>query len=307
MLPLLWYTCLLGHWFFPTSGSYQMGKAKTTHPGEIKGSIRYANMNYLVNKCQFEMFLLVKSTEKSQRAEKVSEKFCDDSLVPLSTCGEGETLPTQLSIIGLWVIWFKYLHNSPSSHFPWDISGFFSEEDLDGKVLRIFPTLLLAWDLNSTAGMQLQSSFTSYANPPCLSVCFCSMVQLSSAGETGTGQIPPVTPGSRSGVGAVVFLVFPMCSAKAADPETLQVDWTSVLKRSYWQWAHWGCVSCDREGETCAGSQGAVGFGRWRQHCFRVGAVVSPACDSRLPIMRARGSSAFLPGLRASPSYHALS
>lgn len=134
----------------------------------------------------------------------------------ISSCGEGGTLPTQLSITGLWVIWFKYSHNSPSSHFPLDISGFFSEEDLEGKILRAFPTLLLAWDLNNTAGKQLQSSFTSYAAPPCRCVRFYAMVQLPSAGETGIGQIPPVTPGARSGAGSWCFPCFPHALSKGS-------------------------------------------------------------------------------------------
>lgn len=99
--------------------------------------------------------MLVKSTGKSRRAEKLLEKFCDDSPVPISAPGEGGTLLTQLGIAGLWVVGSKCPYNSPSSHLPLDISDgwdYFLSRILERKMLRVLPTLLLARALNNTAG-----------------------------------------------------------------------------------------------------------------------------------------------------------
>lgn len=129
---------------------------------------------------------------------------------------------------------FPCLHISPSSHFPLDISdilGFFSEEvfgrgDVGGSSYS-FPHLS-----SKHRREQLWSSHTSvYMTPPC---AFYSMVQLpTAAGRRDQCQPHPTgDAGTSSGVGAGVLLVFPMPSAKAADPETPRVDWASVWERS---------------------------------------------------------------------------
>lgn len=113
------------------------------------------------------MFLLVKSTGKSQRADKSLEKFCDNSPVPISAPGEGGGLLTELGVAGLWVIGFK-CHIIPHHLvFHWiflTVRDCFLKRTLEGKMLRVFPTLLLAWSLNSAVGKQLHSSLASVCN-----------------------------------------------------------------------------------------------------------------------------------------------
>lgn len=128
------------------------------------------------------MFLLVKSTGKSWTAEE-SEKFCDDSPVPVSAPEGGGTLLTQVRIAGLWGIWFKCPHNSPSSHFPSDSSdslGFFLRQfgrtGYWGLFLLFSPGLWTVLQGSSSRLCSLQ-----YATPPCSCLHFYSMVQVPTA------------------------------------------------------------------------------------------------------------------------------
>lgn len=100
----------------------------------------------------------------------------------------------------------------------------------------------------------------------------------------GTGRVPQVTPDPCSGVG-LILLLFPMPSAKAADPEALRADWAPLGnaradKRHTAPLSHatWGGK------KTCACSQGAVSSATMKAALFHriTEAVISLACVLRL-------------------------
>lgn len=92
-------TCPLGHWAFAASGTCQMGKAKATHPEEIKANRSYANITYFVYKCQSWSVLASEKYREKPKDTRAIRKIWGDSPVPISAT-DG-TLVTQLGIAGL--------------------------------------------------------------------------------------------------------------------------------------------------------------------------------------------------------------
>lgn len=115
-------------------------------------------------------------------------------------------------------------HNSPSSHFPLDISdspGLFSEEDFGGEDVEGFsyssPRLGFKQCCGEAAPFLVGFSVQLLRARVCTFIRRCDSPKLQPGG-TGTGRIPPVTSGARSGAGSWCFLFFPHALSKGSWP-----------------------------------------------------------------------------------------
>lgn len=296
-LPLLRWTCPWGHRPFPASVSSQMGKAKPTLPGEIETNTRDANIIYLVYKWQYWSVLASEKNREKPKGRKVIREIVCWS--PRSSLSSWRSWDSSNMTWG-WVIAFQCPQCSLASHFPVSrafltVGDFFLRTILEEKMLQSFS---YSSHLGSKQHCREVAHSIHCAAPPCLCLHFYSFyfIYYFYFGATPKGcswegaalakshqwyQTPTVS------LGAGVFLVFPMASAKAAELDTRQADWASVWERSSWQWAPGGCASCDRQGETCAGSQGAVTLGPMKAALFpsrscclsSLWLEVAPCCD----------------------------
>lgn len=209
------------------------------------------------------VFLVAKSTGKSQRAKKPLANPGDDLSVPISAPREGGAFPTEL----------KCPHHSLSSHFLLYISdslGFFLRRLLEVRLFLFSSSLPLAWEVYHSSQHRSPFAAVCASSMPTHLVASHSGAFSSCSRERARHWSSPTSDTRPLQWGWIDFAPFPNALSKDSWSRGFASWLGSSWECSGWQEAHCASVPCDmgRKKNVCL-------FTGSCQFCHDEGSVIS--------------------------------